>query len=824
MLAPILAQGSQEGLMPHGMCYLWEQDLVWLHVVSDSFTTLAYWAIPPFLVYLAVKARGQIPASAPYARRRLPYDWMFFAFGLFIVACGATHAMGIWTIWEPRYWLEGGVKAVTALASVATAIALPPLVPRALELIREARESELRRVELEEAQEEQQELVQRLREADEARSRFFANISHDLRTPLSLILGPVEEALDRDDLPEPVRRRLETVRRNAGTLSGQVEDLLSVAQMEAGTLEADPRPVDVAALLRAVAEHFSAHAMGRSVDYRVGVPDGLTAEVDPELLKRAVLNLLSNAFRHVPDGGTVRCELRRVEDEIVVVVADSGPGVPEEERAAVFERFRKTGEGADRPEGGTGLGLAIVHEVAELHGGSAEAGEAVEGGARFVLRLPAGDVWITDPESRDRDAIGSADVGDLPATRGFEPATRDPAIPAPETSPGSEDGEPGPAGSDDGVDRPTVLVVEDDADMRAYLCRILDGEYGTVAAADGREGLERALETGPDLVVTDVMMPGVDGVELVEAMRERPGLEDVPVLVLTARAGSDLPERMLRGGAQDYVVKPVRPGELRARIQNLLDLTRSRRLLQEELSSGEESLEELARTAARRKRQLERAVEEKKVLLRELHHRVKGNLQTVTSLLQLQLRQVEDERIRRPLEESRGRVAAMGLLHERLHRAGFSERVELGDYLRSLVADVLRSRGATRGVTTRLALQEMEVSVDTALSCGLIVHELVINALEHAFPEDRGGSVRVALREDGGGRAVLVVADDGRGLEGDAAGPEGALGLELVRSMVGQLDGGIQIRGGDGTRVEIVFPLGEEASPDRPAPETHDGS
>ncbi len=799
MLASILAQGNPEGYMPHGMCYLWEQNLVWVHVVSDTLTTLAYWAIPPFLIYLAVRARNQIPASAPYARRRLPYDWMFVAFGVFIVACGATHAMGIWTIWEPRYWLEGGVKAVTAVASVATAVALPPLVPRILEVIREARESELRRVELEEAHEEQAELVDRLREAHQARSRFFANVSHDLRTPLSLILGPVEEILDRaEDVPDDVRRRLETVRRNARTLGGQVEDLLTLARSEAERSEAEIRPVELSSLLREVAGHFSAHADGRSIDYRISAPAELTARVDPELVRRAVLNLLSNAFRFAPDGGTVRCGLERTDDGVAVVVADSGPGVDEEDREAVFARFRRPGSGGgeERPDGGAGLGLAIVREVAESHGGSVELDRAAEGGARFVLRLPA-------------------DVGGGPAAGGaVDPAAAAPSAAeerreAPDRTAGAE----GPAEArapDD--ERPLVLVVEDDGDMREYLCRILSESYGTTAASDGREGLERALERVPDLVVADVMMPEMDGVEMVDAMRERPELADVPILMLTARADRELRAEMLRGGAQDYVAKPVHREELEARIENLLDLTRSRRLLQDELSSGAASLEELARTAARRKRELERSVHEKKVLMRELHHRVKGNLQTVISLLQLQLRGVEDERVRRPLEESRGRIAAMALLHEKLFGAGTAERVELAGYLRSLVADVVRSRGSAAAATS-LALEEVEVGVDDGIACGLIVHELVVNALEHAFPDGGEGRVRVSLRS-GRDRARLVVADDGRGLEEDAPAPEGALGLDLVRSLVDQLDGSLRIRGDDGTRVEVDFPLEEVPASD----------
>jgi two-component sensor histidine kinase len=353
-----------------------------------------------------------------------------------------------------------------------------------------------------------------------------------------------------------------------------------------------------------------------------------------------------------------------------------------------------------------------------------------------------------------------------------------------------------------------VLVVEDDADMARHLGNVLAADYDVAFAADGREGFEAAVEIAPDLVLTDMMMPRMGGAELVEALRGRPELAETPILVLTARAETGLSERMLRAGAQDYVLKPFERGELVARVGNLLEMTGTRRLLQEALESKEESLRELARMAARRKRELEQAVEEKRLLLRELHHRVKGNLQTVTSLLQLQLREVDDERARQTLEESRGRVAAMGLLHEKLYRSGAPDRVEMSGYLRSLVADVVKTRGASGRIATELRTEELAMPVDDAVACGLVVHELVTNAVRHAFPGDASGKIGVELRrEDGHG--VLVVSDDGEG----AAAPDGSrpagVGLQLVDALVAQLEGSLETRVDDGTEVEIVFPLRE---------------
>lgn len=800
MLALDLAQDLSETYMPHGMCYLWEANLVWLHVVSDVLITAAYWAIPPFLVYLAVQARRRIPEGASYSATRLPYDWLLVAFGAFIVACGATHAMGIWTIWEPRYWLEGGVKAVTALASIATAIALPPLVPRVLDLIEDARVSERRREELEEAHREQQQLVERLREADEAKTRFFANVSHDLRTPLALVLGTVEDALE-EDLPDEAREQLDTALRNARSLRGRVEDLLAVARSEAGSFGPEARDVDAAELVRELAERFRVHARQRSIAFEVQAPPSLPARLDLDMVERALQNLLSNAFQFTPDGGTVRCELDREDGALRLTVADSGPGLPEEDRDVVFAPFHQGPRALEAGKGGIGLGLAIVRDVAEAHGGSVAVESAPEGGALFVLQLPIGEVSSDAPAG---DAAG--------AVEGVEDA--------PEPAAGAE------AGTDTGrvddalspqeaaaSDRPVVLVVEDNRDMRAHLARLLSDDYAVVAAADGREALEVVEEVEPDLIVTDVMMPRMDGAELIAAVRERPELSSVPVLVLTARAEEELPERLLRSGAQDYVLKPFDRGELLARAANLLDLTRSRRLLQEELSTGEESLEALARAAASRKRELERAVEEKKLLLRELHHRVKGNLQTIGSLLNLQLRSVEDESARRSLEESRGRVTAIALLHEKLYRTGVPDRVGLSGYVRRLLSDIVRAGptdDSSSAIETVFELDEVEVAVDDAVALGLVVHELVTNVLRHAFPEGRPGRLRVALRSRDG-EAVLEVEDDGVGIERREERDD-SVGFDLVGSLVRQLEGRMEVNGTDGTRVRIVFPVPPAAS------------
>src|SRR3989441_5733048 len=215
------------GFMPHGHCYLWRPGLVWLHVVSDSLIGLAYVAISVTLAYLVSRIRN------------IPFNWMFLGFGLFIVACGGTHFMEVWTLWQPRYWLSGDIKLITAAASLTTAFALPPLIPKVLAMIQDAKLSKERKQQLELANRELETLNARLKELDELKMQFFANVSHELRTPLTLVLGPTEKILAAGGLTEEQRRGLEVVDHNARTLLKHVTDLLDAGKRTVNFLALD---------------------------------------------------------------------------------------------------------------------------------------------------------------------------------------------------------------------------------------------------------------------------------------------------------------------------------------------------------------------------------------------------------------------------------------------------------------------------------------------------------------------------------------------------------------------------------------------------------
>lgn len=606
---------TQHPTVPHGGIPTDDPALVWTHVLSDGVTGISYWAIAGILVYLVFRANREQAEDAP-GLKRLPYPLLFLAFGLFIMACGTVHLFLMWTVWQPVYAQLGVAKAFMAVASVGTAIALPPLVPRVLKLLREARLSEERQKQLEAAHRDLQEAHDRVTEYDELKSQFFQNVSHELRTPLTLILGPIESMLD-DELSSDTRHQLDTIQRNARLLRRHVDDLLDVSRLDVGRLEPAFARIDLATLVRTTAAHFDGLARDVGTTFVVETPPELGAEVDSDKVERILLNLLSNAFKFTPAGGRIAVRLTtrtggpaRDDEEAgdrppgnavaVLEVRDDGPGVPEPLREAIFERFRQVEGGSGRRFGGTGLGLAIVREFADLHGGSVEVGDAPEGGACFVVEIPLrapadSEVRAAEPEGTDDGSLAEDRVAELsvmaPATRGETPAE-------------------GRAEPDENAAPGHLLVVEDNPEMLRHLARLLGDEYRITTARDGEEALDAFQREAPDLVLTDVMMPGMTGDRLVREIRERSEWATVPIVVLTAKADEELRIRVLQEGAQDFLIKPFSQEELRARIGNLIEAKRSGDVLRRALTSSRTDLGELSRQIVRSRDELSRAVEE----------------------------------------------------------------------------------------------------------------------------------------------------------------------------------------------------------------------
>jgi signal transduction histidine kinase/DNA-binding response OmpR family regulator len=448
------------------------------------------------------------------------------------------------------------------------------------------RDEERAREAAEEARRQAERQAERLAELDEAKNRFFANVSHELRTPLTTILGPLEDALEGryGDVPAGLQRRLRAMKRQAERLRALVGDLLRLSRLEEGRMELAARPIDLGPFLERMASLFDSMAERQGAEVHVETGGSPRACADPEALKQIVSNLLSNALEHTPDGGAVHLRAETAESvpsedgdapekRAVISVRDAGPGLPEEVQGRLFERYvgaQVVEEGA--PGVSTGIGLAVVKELAERHGGAVEA-ESEEGvGTEITVALPARREAL--PEE-DLAAEETADGRAVP-----EPSVEDGRL---ASSPAEERAGPWAGAEDEGVpgdgeaapeDRPTVLVVDDEEEVRRYLTEVLAPRYAVEAAADGEEGLELARETRPDLVISDVVMPGRDGYELCRALRADERLRALPIILLTVQGEQEDRMEGLREGADAYLTKPFRPEELRQRVENLIGIRR----------------------------------------------------------------------------------------------------------------------------------------------------------------------------------------------------------------------------------------------------------
>ncbi|MGC1215680.1 MAG: SpoIIE family protein phosphatase [Micromonospora sp.] len=397
-----------------------------------------------------------------------------------------------------------------------------------------------------------------LAELDAAKTEFFTDVSHELRTPLTLITGPVQESLtdEREPLPPAQRERLELVHRNAGRLHKLVNDMLDFARIEGGRLEAERVPTDLAGLTRGIADSFAYAMQQAGLTYAVDVrPLPRTGYVDRDMWEKVVVNLLANALKNTLSG-TVRLWLGGDENVVTLSVSDTGVGIPADQQPLLFRRFHRVRGSGGRSHEGAGIGLALVQELVRLHGGEVGV-RSVEGeGSTFTVRIPYG-----------RPTDERADGGGRPFGSYRDEALRW----VPETAP-----EPLPADRGAPADAPTVLVVEDNQDLRSFLTSLLAPSYRVLTAADGQAALDLTARDLPDLVLTDVMMPRMDGFALLRALREDRRTAGLPVIVLSARAGEEAAVEGLRAGADDYLPKPFSALELLARVRAHLELARLR--------------------------------------------------------------------------------------------------------------------------------------------------------------------------------------------------------------------------------------------------------
>ena len=445
-----------------------------------------------------------------------------------------------------------------------------------------------------EAYEQEKQRAETLAALDRAKTAFFSNVSHEFRTPLTLMMSPLEDALrsSESDLAPTTRESLTVAYRNSIRLLKLVNTLLDFSRIEAGRVQASYEPLALGALTADVASVFRSaiDKAGMQLTIDVVEPEQM-AFVDRDMYEKIVLNLISNAFKYTLEG-EIKVRLRSENDHAVLTVKDTGTGIPEDAIPHLFERFYRVPNASGRTHEGTGIGLALVHELVKLHGGSINVESEVGRGSKFTVSLPLGANHLPSDRIRAESSLSPTVVT---GNAFVEEALR--------WLPDRSDEN---LAENTGLFESTasrlqrlsgsVIVADDNADMREYLQRLLRAQgYRVVPAADGAAALATAFDDPPDLILTDIMMPKLDGFELLRALRADDRTRTVPVILLSARAGQEARSEGLEQGADDYLVKPFSARELLARVGATLGASRVRLATQEALREEARILEALNR-------------------------------------------------------------------------------------------------------------------------------------------------------------------------------------------------------------------------------------
>jgi len=419
---------------------------------------------------------------------------------------------------------------------------------------------------------------EQLAELDRAKTAFFSNVSHEFRTPLTLMLGPLEDLLAKSDsLPTDDRALLAVAQRNGIRLLRLVNTLLDFARIEAGRAQATYQPTDLRVLTEDLASNFRSACERAGIRLLVdceSVPDPVY--VDREMWEKIVLNLLSNAFKFTFEG-EIALRIRDADNGVVLTVSDTGTGIPPDELPRMFERFHRVENARGRSHEGSGIGLALVSELVKLHGGSICVESELGQGTKFAVRIPKGTAHLPAERLRASTATSSTSLATAAEAYVSEALAWLPAAP--------EAAAPRP-------DLPRVLLADDNADLREYARRLLAEHYEVHVVADGQAALEAAHELRPQLIVSDVMMPRLDGFGLIRAVRADPQLRPIPIILLSARAGEEARIEGLDRGADDYLVKPFNARELLVRAGTLIRSAELRRRAEEARAQFETLLNE----------------------------------------------------------------------------------------------------------------------------------------------------------------------------------------------------------------------------------------
>jgi signal transduction histidine kinase len=598
---------------------------------------------------------------------------------------------------------------------------------------------------------------------EDAQSTFFGNVSHELRTPLALMLGPLEEILDGNtaSLTNEQLASLCMIRRNGTQLLKLVNEVLHFARDQSERLHAIFEPVNLASLTAQAAASFDWIAKRAGITFRVECEElDQPVYVDRDVWSRIVLNLLSNAFKFTVSG-EIRVLLRK-RHAVELVVSDSGVGIPQRELGRIFERFhRVTGVGSRHCEG-SGIGLALVKEFAEQLGGSVAVHSKLGEGSTFTVSVPFGPVH-SSASSRATGAVQPLSSTEVPVelrtllTRPKSPDTRG--------------------------RRRRVMLVDDNADMREYSSRVLREHFDLEIHSNGQSALAEARQRPPDLVITDVMMPDVDGLALLRELRLDSLTRAVPVILLSARAAEDARIQGLRDGADDYLVKPLSSRELVARATSAINLAESR-----------------AQAAQQ---------DERLRIARDLHDTLLQSVHGLSMLIEAGLQKLgpKEDSARRCFQDAKqaaGMAIAEGRAVLSLLRSQKSERCDLSEGLLRLGRELLGDKSTRFSVD--VVGRQRELRPRAWAEAYAICREALSNAARHANADS--SVLRLSYLDD----LEISVRDDGRGmsLRMISKGRCGHFGLNGMRERAAGLGAQLSLesRRGAGTTVILKIPGG----------------
>lgn len=409
--------------------------------------------------------------------------------------------------------------------------------------------------------------TQKLHEVDEMKSRFFTNISHEFRTPLTLIIGPVKQIIDRTK-DKKTQDELNVVHRSANKLLHLVNQLLDISKLESGNMRLQVSSNNIVPLLKGLLLSFASFAERKKITLNFNSSENeLLVYIDQDKVEKIVTNILSNALKFTSEGGKIDVNVNKDENYLNISIRDTGIGIPKEKLLKIFDRFYQVDESHTREQEGTGIGLALTKELVELHKGKIRVESKENKGTTFLISLPLGkkhfnpDEIIAD-DVKEKGEVISAEKDIIIELTERQKKTDSKAI--------------------WDSDKDLLLIVEDNSDVRKYIISHLEDNYRILEAVDGEDGLEIAINHIPDLIISDVMMPKMDGFALCNRLKNDERTSHIPIIILTAKATSQDKIEGYETGADDYIMKPFEATELNARIKNLIDI---RKMLQEKFRS-----------------------------------------------------------------------------------------------------------------------------------------------------------------------------------------------------------------------------------------------